>query len=55
MTTDAWRLVFLMTSAIYFIGNVFYVILIEGEPEPWNYPAKEKDSEDIEIKQRIQI
>lgn len=33
-----WSYVFMMTAAIYFVGNLVYVLLCKAEVQPWNDP-----------------
>lgn len=46
---EQWRIVWLISAAIYVAGNTFFVIFGSGETQPWNNPeysrAKQNGSE----------
>jgi dipeptide/tripeptide permease len=33
-----WHIVFYIASAVYFAGNLFFVLFGKGEIQPWNDP-----------------
>ena len=35
-----WKIIFGTAAGIYFIGNLFYVLMITGEIQEWNYGPK---------------
>jgi len=53
MTFAAWRSVFLLAAAIYFVGNLAYVFLISGEVQEWNYPKQRREEEGKDCKTEI--
>lgn len=38
-----WNIVFYVSSAIYFLGNLIFVIFGQAEVQPWNNPTSEKE------------
>ena len=46
-----WQVVFCLSSGMYFIGNLGYVLMISGEVQTWNFPQKKNDfDEDMHLK-----
>ncbi|XP_060803410.1 uncharacterized protein LOC106133662 [Amyelois transitella] len=41
-----WRKVFFISIALYFFCNLFYIIFISGDLQPWNEPKQKSDEED---------
>ena len=37
MTFTAWQIVFGLAASVYFVGNLIYVITIQGHPQKWNF------------------
>ena len=37
MSWEAWMIIFATASAIYIVSNIFYVFMISGDIQPWNY------------------
>ncbi|XP_059058437.1 putative inorganic phosphate cotransporter [Achroia grisella] len=40
-----WRKVFFISIAMYFLGNLFYILFIAGETQEWNEPVQDNDEE----------
>ena len=34
---DRWNIIFGIAAGIYVIGNLIYIFLVKGEPQPWNF------------------
>ncbi|XP_049776012.1 vesicular glutamate transporter 2-like isoform X2 [Schistocerca cancellata] len=49
-TIQEWRIVFLTAAAVFFVGNLIFVIFGDGEVQPWNDPnySRGKKTETIE-------
>lgn len=49
-TLGAWRRVFLLSAAIYFVSCTVYLLFISADVQPWNEPRREgKKDEDGEV------
>lgn len=47
MSWQAWMIIFATASAIYIVSNIFYVFMISGDIQPWNYSHDDiKDPEE---------
>lgn len=44
---DQWKIVFFIAAAVYFFGNLQYIIFGRADKQWWNSPKGEKDSKDI--------
>ena len=42
-----WQIVFCLASGIYFLGNLFYVCMISGEVQPWNFSSEVNEKSTI--------
>ncbi|XP_026482240.1 putative inorganic phosphate cotransporter [Ctenocephalides felis] len=42
---EQWRTVFFISSGIYFVGNLFFLLFGSAELQPWNEPEQKRDSE----------
>lgn len=49
MTLSSWTILFSLTAIIYVIGNIFYVVLISGETQSWNYPNRTRQSAENDL------
>jgi len=49
-----WRIVFLLASGGYFLGNAIYVIFGSGEVQPWNDFTSEREETLAEIESRAE-
>ncbi|XP_042868216.1 putative inorganic phosphate cotransporter [Penaeus japonicus] len=45
-TLSAWRRVFLLSSAIYFVTGTIYLLFISAEVQPWNEPRRKEKKEE---------
>nr|XP_027222820.1 putative inorganic phosphate cotransporter isoform X2 [Penaeus vannamei] len=43
-TLGAWRIVFLISAALYFVVTTVYLLFATDKVQPWNFPKTEKDS-----------
>lgn len=43
-----WRTVFYISAAIYFLGNLVFIILGKADIQPWNEPRRDKKDDDTE-------
>ncbi|KAK3885569.1 hypothetical protein Pcinc_010235 [Petrolisthes cinctipes] len=43
-TLDAWRTVFLITSAVYLVTNIGYLAFMTDQVQPWNYTTSRKNT-----------
>ena len=57
-TFAGWQLVFSIGAAVYFGGNLFYVVLVKGEIQDWNNAQgtgagrEEEEEEEEEMQER---
>ena len=59
MTFSAWKLVFSPVAAIYVVGNLVYVLTVEGEPQSWNFletrdPDEPENKDELGLAQRVE-
>lgn len=40
-----WNTVFILAAAVYFLGNLFWVVFGSTAVQPWNTPAGQQDEE----------
>ena len=52
-TFDAWRLVFGIAAVVYFVGNLFYVVLVKGEVQDWNGGSEEELEEEMQERKSL--
>ena len=38
-----WQIVFCLSSGMYFLGNLGYVLMISGDVQPWNFPQTQNE------------
>ena len=50
-----WQIVFSLSSGIYFLGNLGYVLMISGDVQSWNFPLKKNDAENDAASHHIQL
>ena len=41
--TNRWNVLFAAAASLYTVGNIFYVLLITGDVQIWNNPAREPE------------
>lgn len=44
--TSRWSMVFLLAAAVYYLGNLFWVIFGSTQVQPWNYPKTHASTEE---------
>ncbi|CAG9786487.1 unnamed protein product [Diatraea saccharalis] len=47
-----WRKVFFISVALYFLGNLFYILFISGDIQSWNEPSSSGEVEEGEKKKK---
>ncbi|XP_047486637.1 putative inorganic phosphate cotransporter [Penaeus chinensis] len=54
-TVSAWRTVFLISSAVYFVTGTVYLLFISAEKQPWNEyaPSAEKEEKLVVVTERV--
>ena len=50
-----WQIVFCLSSGMYFLGNLAYVLMISGDVQSWNYPLKKNEEENDTASHLIQL
>ncbi|RXG70356.1 hypothetical protein Avbf_08886 [Armadillidium vulgare] len=48
-TIAAWRIVFITAILVYFFANLFYIIFITTDVQPWNDPVVHDSENESEI------